>query len=192
MHACVSRRGHHINPPPKKKKKKKKKISTARPTPQQSVSLNMLTVHDDVIKWKHFPRYWPFVRGIHRSPGNSPHKGQWRRALMVSLVSARINGWVKNREAGDLRRIRRHYDVTVMFHHPAVLSIFRGWPHTILYITGTSYERHGEFTIRSIQPFVLMYIYIYIYIVIKFRVTAPLCGESNGDDLFNVNNKWRH
>ena len=22
---------------------------------------------DDVIKWKHFPRYWPFVRGIHRS-----------------------------------------------------------------------------------------------------------------------------
>ena len=23
--------------------------------------------HDDVIKWKHFPRYWPFMRGIHRS-----------------------------------------------------------------------------------------------------------------------------
>ena len=32
--------------------------------------------HDDVIKWKHFPRYWPFLRGIHRSPVNSPHKGQ--------------------------------------------------------------------------------------------------------------------
>ena len=32
---------------------------------------------DDVIKWKHFPRYWPFVRGIHRSPVESPHKGQW-------------------------------------------------------------------------------------------------------------------
>ena len=26
------------------------------------------SLHDDVIKWKHFPRYWPFVRGIHRSP----------------------------------------------------------------------------------------------------------------------------
>ena len=24
-------------------------------------------MHDDVIKWKYFPRYWPFVRGIHRS-----------------------------------------------------------------------------------------------------------------------------
>ena len=38
--------------------------------------------HDDVIKWKHFSRYWPFVRGIHRSPVDSPNKGQWRRALM--------------------------------------------------------------------------------------------------------------
>ena len=26
--------------------------------------------HDDVIKWKHLPRYWPVVRGIHRSPVN--------------------------------------------------------------------------------------------------------------------------
>ena len=34
--------------------------------------------HDDVIKWKNLPRYWPFVWGIHRSPVNSPHKGQWR------------------------------------------------------------------------------------------------------------------
>ena len=24
----------------------------------------VFNVHDDVIKWKHFPRYWPFVRGI--------------------------------------------------------------------------------------------------------------------------------
>ena len=45
--------------------------------------------HDDVIKWKHFPRNWPFVRGIHRSPVNSPHKGQWRGALMFSLICAR-------------------------------------------------------------------------------------------------------
>ena len=37
--------------------------------------------HDDVIKWKHFPRYWPFVRGIHRWPVKSPHKGQWRGAF---------------------------------------------------------------------------------------------------------------
>ena len=71
--------------------------------------------HDDVIKWKHFPRCWPFVRGIHRSPVNSPHKGQWRGALMFTLICARINGWVNNREAADLRRYRGHYDVTVMY-----------------------------------------------------------------------------
>ena len=41
------------------------------------------TIHDNVIKRKHFPRYWPFVRGIHQLPVNSPHKGQWRGALMV-------------------------------------------------------------------------------------------------------------
>ena len=70
--------------------------------------------HDDAFKWKHFPRYWPFVRRIHRSPVNSPHKGQWRGALMFTLFCARINGWVNNSEASDLRRHRGHYDVTVM------------------------------------------------------------------------------
>ena len=70
--------------------------------------------HDDVIKWKHFPRYWPFVRGIHWSPVISPYKGQWRGALIFSLICTQINGWVNNDEAGDLRRHRVHYDVTVM------------------------------------------------------------------------------
>ena len=45
-------------------------------------------VHDDVIKWKHFPRYWPFVQGIHRASANSPHKGQWQGALMFSFICA--------------------------------------------------------------------------------------------------------
>ena len=71
-------------------------------------------VHHAVIKWKHFPRYWPFVWGIHRSPVNSPRKGQWRGALMFSLIYAWMNGWVRNREAGDLIRHRALYDVTVM------------------------------------------------------------------------------
>ena len=75
-------------------------------------------VHDDVIKWKHFSRNWPFVRGIHRSPVNSPHKGQWRWAFMFSLIRAWINGWLNNGEAGDLRRHRAHYDVIVMSKEP--------------------------------------------------------------------------
>ena len=78
-------------------------------------SLPSPSKHDDVIKWKHFPPYWPFVRGIHRSPVvNSPHKGQWRGAFMFSLISGRKNCWVNNRDAGDLGRYRAQYDVIVM------------------------------------------------------------------------------
>ena len=76
--------------------------------------LESTCTQDDVIKWKHFPRYWPFVRGIHQSPMNSSHKGQWCGALISSLICTWINGWVNNREAGDLRRHRAHYDVIVM------------------------------------------------------------------------------
>ena len=54
------------------------------------------------------------VQGIHLSPVNSPHKGQWRGELMFSLICAWANGWVNNRDAGGFRRHRAHYDVTVM------------------------------------------------------------------------------
>ena len=101
--------------------------------------VGLLCVHDDVIKWKHFPRYWPFVRGILRLPENSPHKGQWRGVLMFSLVCAWINGWVNNREAGNLRRHRVHYAVTVM------------WATTV---------RHALISTR-IQPMVYRYNSVY-------------------------------
>ena len=47
-------------------------------------------------------------------PVNSPRKGQWRGVLMFSLICAWINDWVNNREAGDVRRHRAHYNVIVM------------------------------------------------------------------------------
>ena len=74
----------------------------------------VVACHDDVIKWNHFPRYWSFVWGIHRSPVNSPHKGQWRRALMFPFICAWINVQTNNREAGDFRHHSARYDVTVM------------------------------------------------------------------------------
>ena len=58
-------------------------------------------------QWKYFPRYWSFVRRIHRSPVNSHQKGQWRGALMFSLICVWINGWVNNRDAGDFRMCRK-------------------------------------------------------------------------------------
>ena len=83
--------------------------------------------------WRHqmetFSRHWPFVRGIHRSPVNSPYKGQWRGALMFSLICVWINDWVNTREAGDLRRYRplcplwRHCNV---FCSCVFMAVFMG------------------------------------------------------------------
>ena len=99
-----------------------------------------------------FSALLPFVRGIHRSPVNSPHKGQWRGALMISLVCVWINGWVNTREAGDLRRHRAHYDVTVMLWTVYVINCTYRWLrvrrqlrhryHGDIYIYIYSIERH--------------------------------------------------
>ena len=68
--------------------------------------------------WRHqmetFSALLALCAGNSPVPVNSPHKGQWRGALMFSLICAWINRWVNNREAGDLRRHRGHYDVNVM------------------------------------------------------------------------------
>ena len=81
---------------------------------KENTLLAFFVRHDDVIKWKHFPRYCPFVWGIHRWPVNSPHKGQWLGALIFPLIYTGINSGANNREADDLRRYCTHYDVTVM------------------------------------------------------------------------------
>ena len=67
---------------------------------------SQLLYHDDAMKWKHFPRYWPFC--VQRPV---------TRMLMFSLICAWIKAWVKNREAGNLRHHRAHYDVIVMMKY---------------------------------------------------------------------------
>ena len=62
-------------------------------------------------------------------PVNSPHNGQWRGALMFFFICAWINSWLNNREAGDLRSHRAHYDVIVMlmnFHQISLKYYPRG------------------------------------------------------------------
>ena len=67
-------------------------------------------------KWRHQWDTFDALLAIcvGNSPLNSPRKDQLRGALMFSLICAWINGWVNNREAGDLRRFRANYDVIVM------------------------------------------------------------------------------
>ena len=75
------------------------------------------TVDSEQAWWRHQIEIfsaWPAI-----CAGNSPHKGQWRGALMFSLICVWIDDWVNNRGAGDLRRYRTHYDVTLMLHWTA-------------------------------------------------------------------------
>ena len=68
--------------------------------------------------WRHqmetFSALLALCAGNSPVPVNSPHKGQWRRALMFYLIYDWRNSWVNNREAGDLRRHPAHYHVIVM------------------------------------------------------------------------------
>ena len=74
-------------------------------------------------------------RGIHRSPVNSPHKDQWRGALMFPLICAWISVWANNREAGDLRRHLAYHDVIAMLYSS---HLFR-WP---VEIDGCAHWQH--------------------------------------------------
>ena len=73
-------------------------------------------MHDDVIKWKHFFRVTGPLGGEFTGPRWIPLTKASDAELwcMFSLMCAGTNGWVNSREAGDLRRRRTHYDVTVM------------------------------------------------------------------------------
>ena len=92
-----------------------------------------LLLHDDVIKWKLFPHYCPFVQGIHRFLVNSPHKGHWRGALMLSLICTWINNWVNNGEAGDLRCYHSHCEVTLMARKQLSAEMFQQSIATVLF-----------------------------------------------------------
>ena len=121
--------------------------------------------HEDVIKWKNFPCYCPFVRGINRSPVNSPQRGQWCGALMFSLICAWIDGWVNNREAGDLRLHWTHYDVTVM------ITTNARYMQDVLYVAAFLLQ-----TIVQIQlMWILIYIYTYIIYIIYIYIYSHMC-----------------
>ena len=93
-------------------------------------------------------------------PVTSPHKGQWRGALMFSFICVWINGWVNNREAGDLRRHRGHYDVNVVSQNPiedtknssaSTLSVWNKYPVSYSNIICNQFHNHlcGNFLYQA-------------------------------------------
>ena len=89
------------------------------------------THHDDVIKWKHYPRYWPFVRGFIGHRWITLIKAQRRGALIFFFICAWINAWVNNNEAGDLRCHRAHYDVIIMIEWLTLKHLDRWFQNAI-------------------------------------------------------------
>ena len=96
-------------------------VGTSFPLPVESWTANFVQYYIDLHCHLHrtSSHHYIFIgciwlRGIHWSPVNSPQKGHWRAALMFSLICDRINGWVNNRESGDLIRHRAHCDVIVV------------------------------------------------------------------------------
>ena len=91
------------------------------------------------------------IRCIMTSLEDSPHKGQWRGTLVFSLVCAWANGWANNRDAGDLRRHRPHYDLTVMFR------ILKGMPHlTVCCLTSSGFLHRLQFDGAIFQKHFIM------------------------------------
>ena len=68
--------------------------------------------------WRHqmetFSMLLALCAGNSPVTGEFPSQGQWRRALIFSLICAWINACVNNHEAGDLRCHCTHYDVIVI------------------------------------------------------------------------------
>ena len=128
----------------------------------------MIYIHDDVIKWKHFPCYWPFVRGIHRSPVNSPHKGQWRGVLMCFFICAWTNGWVNTRYAVDWRRHRAHYDVNLMHcdGNDRTKITLNSPNHPV------THPYYGESIVRIVEDINPLNNEFALYIVVSYNVEA--------------------
>ena len=112
----------------------------------------------DVIKWKHFRHYWPCVRGIHWSPVNSSHKGQWHGALVFSLIYART----RTAAIGMFDVIMDRHRITSRTFVPVVLT--RDTRHYI-------YHTH---------IYIHVYVCVYGYAVLRnYADTRDIIGSDN-------------
>ena len=135
-------------------------------------------MHDDVIKWKHFPRSWPFVRGIPRSPVNSPHKGQSRGALMFSLICA-----LSERLSKQWWGWRFETPSRLLWRHCNVKWCSIRLPHR------PSLVHYSEFIMSTMASQITGVSIIYSTVCSgaipkkrsKLRVAGPLWGECTGD-----------
>ena len=121
------------------------------------------------------------MRGIHRSPVNSPHKDQWRWALVFSLICAWINGWVNNNEVGDLRHHRAHYDVIVS------MLLWHWRPCTNDFMLNNIININSFFCLNNAVIGICYYTYIYccLYLVCHQPTSFSLLDSGNQTISYN-------
>ena len=129
-----------------------------------------------MIAWWHFPRYWSFVRGIHRSPMNSPHKGHWRGALMFSLISVWIYGWVKQSWGWwfetPLRSLWRHCNEVGRFLDGTLTPLVSNWLYSSINIISLPVAFviicHSWWIIMSVIYLIMDPVYIISRVMMSF------------------------
>ena len=95
--------------------------------------------------------YSAWTGTVHMKYWHFPHKGQWRGALIFTLICTWTNGWVNNRYAGDSKRHCTYHDVTVIFDVPVINSVIqcilgvpRGLHLSHLTVPGPHWARMSE------------------------------------------------
>ena len=134
-------------------------------------------MHGDVIKWKHFPRYWPFVRGIHPSPVNFLTK---RPVKQSSDVFFGLCTYVHNWDPGVLRHHRATYDVTLMMpfrKDPRVYGTKHRWnflsPLMKIKYHGNSYRELGN-TVKHAYDWVTSLLIMKDFLTDSFSLVLSL------------------
>ena len=98
--------------------------------PYINILMSAIT-HDDVIKWKHFPRYWSCVRGIHRSPGDFLSQRPVTRGFDV-FFDLRLNQQLSKQSWGWWFEIIELILTSLLWHEWIInISIWKWNRHTV-------------------------------------------------------------
>ena len=66
-------------------------LATPHSSPMSECWHRWVTYYCDVMIWKHFPHYWPFVRRIHRSPANQTGLVMWCFGFHFIMLNRLLN-----------------------------------------------------------------------------------------------------
>ena len=73
----------------------------------------LMPIHYGLIKWRHFPHYWPFWGESTGHRWIPLTKTSDAELWCFNFICAWTNGWGNNLDAGDLKRYHTHYECKV-------------------------------------------------------------------------------